>query len=146
MLNIIVCSLNRWGNIKLSLHGGSVKQAESFYSSGACKAEIENIPKPDYKASRIPVKVLQKHGYRVRVENHDNNYYIAADKNRFFRLGTYASHLSLVLFVLAYLIGSYFGFRDTTFTTAIGNTRPIRHNTDLSFILLINPPFSISMV
>ena len=136
ILNIIVCSLNRWGNIKLSLRGGSVKQDEGFYSSGACNAEIENVPKPDYKASRIPVKVLQKHGYRVRIENHDSNYYFAADKNRFFRLGTYASHLSLVLFVLAYLIGSYFGFRDTNFTTAIGNTRPIGHNTGLSLQLV----------
>ena len=136
MLNIIVCTFYRWGNIKLSLQGGSIKQEESFYFSGACRAEISIVPQPDDHTSQLPVNILRKLGYRVRTEDYDGNHYLAADKNRYFRLGTFASHLSLVLFVLAYLLGSYFGFRDAGFTVAAGNTRPVLHNTGLSLQLV----------
>jgi cytochrome c biogenesis protein len=136
MLNIIVCSLNRWGNIKLSLHGGKVKQEESFYSGGNDHTAIETSNLPSGETAADTIKVLQKHGYRVRTESSGGNVYIAADKNRWFRLGTYASHLSLVLFVLAYLLGSFFGFRDTNFTVAVGSTQPLNHSTGLSLQLV----------
>lgn len=136
MINIIICSLNRWGNIRLSLHGGLITQEESFYSSGPNHKEIELAYPTDSKYAEIPVEVLKKHGYRVRTETNGGCTYFAADKNRYFRLGTYASHLSLVLFVLAYLLGSYFGFRDTNFTVAVDNTRAVGHNTNLSVQLV----------
>ena len=136
MINIIVCSLNRWGNLKLSLQGGAVKQEESFYSSGNYHTNVSTVYSPSSETSHIPENILRKRGYRVRTENRDGNIYIAADKHRHFRLGTYASHLSLVLFVLAFLLGSYFGFRDKNFVVAEGNTKLIGHNTNLSIQLV----------
>ena len=34
MLNILICSLNRWRAISLSIRGGKVKQVEKFYTDG----------------------------------------------------------------------------------------------------------------
>lgn len=135
MLNIIVCTLNRWGSIKLSLHGGKIVQQENFYTTGVDHIQIELAAGSD-NLSQITARVLKQHGYRVRSEEQNGTAFIAADKHRFFRLGTFASHLSLVLFVLAYLLGSYFGFKDGNFVVAAGNTEQINHNTGLSVQLV----------
>jgi cytochrome c biogenesis protein len=135
MINVIVCSLNRWKNIRYSLHGGQVKQSEKFFTAGN-RAEIKAIPLSFGDSSGTLKRVLQKLGYRVREVNEKESIYIAADKNRYFRLGTYVSHLSLVLFVLAYLLGGYLGFRDTNFAVAEGTVRDVGHNTGLSLGLV----------
>ena len=87
------------------------------------------------EAGDIVEKILHSHGYRVRRSTSDS-INLAADKNRYFRLGTYLSHLSLILFVAAFLIGFHFGFRDTNFAVNEGETRQVGHNTDLSLKLV----------
>ncbi len=136
MLNILCCSINRWSNIKHSLGREAVIQTESFYITGNRHTEISAVPLSHAETSRIPERVLRQHGYRVRVENDGGNSYIAADKNRYFRLGTYVSHLNLVLLVLAYLLGNFLGFRDVGFIVTEGNTREVGHDTGLSLHLL----------
>lgn len=135
-LNIFVCSVNRWSNIRNSLNGGAIKQKDTFYTTGNSRAEISAVPQGHAEAAKIPGKVLRQHGYRVRVENDKDHTYIAADKNRYFRLGTYVSHLSLILLVLAYILGSYLGFRNLDFTIAEGETREIGYNTGLAVKLI----------
>lgn len=137
MLNIIICSINRWGGISASLKGGKIRQNHAFYSAGnACQTiKTGNLPAGD--AIGITQKVLKAKGYRVRSANGESAAYLAADKNRFFRLGTYASHASLVLFVLAFIAGNYFGFEETGFSVPEGSTRLVEHETDLSLNLLV---------
>ncbi len=135
MLNIFICSVNRWSNISLSLRGGAVKQRESFYTTGNTSAKLPIVPVPVIEAAGISEKVLRVRGYRLRTESDENNVYIAADKNRYYRLGTYFSHFSLILFVLAFIAGNYFGFRDSSFTIPIGGSREIGYNTGLSLQL-----------
>ena len=135
MVNIIICGVNRWSGISLSLRGGTVKQTESFYDTGNTRAELSTIPVPIVEAAMISEKVLRLRGYRTFTESDENNVYIAGDKNRFYRLGTYFSHLSLILFVLAFITSNHFGFRDSSFTVPVGSTREIGHNTGLSLQL-----------
>ena len=135
MLNIFICSVNRWSNISLSLRGGAVKQKESFYNNGNTCAELSTMLVPVVEAVGISEKVLRARGYRTRTESDENNVYIAADKNRYYRLGTYFSHFSLILFVLAFITGSYFGFRDSSFTVPVGSNREVGYNTGLSLQL-----------
>jgi len=135
MLNILVCSVNRWRGIRLNLQGGVVRHQESFYAIGSSCAELATVPLPVAEAARISEKVLRLQSYRTRTETDENNVYIAADKNRYYRLGTYFSHLSLILFVLSFIAGSYFGFRDSSFTVPVGSTREIGHDTGLSLQL-----------
>lgn len=136
MFNIFICSLNRWSSISISLRGGSVKRKEDFYSTGKTHAEIKDIQTPVAETIMISKKVLRGRGYRTRTESDKENTYISSDKNRYFRLGTYFSHFSLILFVLAFIAGNYFGFRDMSFTVPVGSFREVGHNTELSLKLV----------
>jgi cytochrome c biogenesis protein len=136
MVNIIVCSINRWRNIKYILQGGKVKQSEGFFSTGGNCAEIHNVSSPTREIASAVGTVLSRLGYRIRTENENDVVHIAADKNRFFKLGTYLNHLSLVLFVLAYLLGGYLGFQNNGFIIAEGNTLDVGNNTQLSLKLV----------
>jgi cytochrome c biogenesis protein len=136
MLNILICSLNRWSGIRLSLRGGTVKQDEKFYLNDSNHAELKDIQAPVAQAALISEKILKRRGYRTRTESDENNVYIAADKNRYYRLGTYFSHFSLILFVIAFVAGSYLGFREQSFTVPVGSIREVGHNTALSLKLV----------
>ena len=136
MLNIFICSVNRWSNISLSLRGGVVKQNENFYLNDNDHAELKDIQAPVAEAAMISKKILKGRGYRTQTESDENSIYIAADKNRYCRLGTYFSHFSLILFVLAFVAGNYFGFRDVSFTVPVGSIRNIGHDTALSLQLI----------
>jgi cytochrome c biogenesis protein len=136
MLNIFICSVNRWSSISSGLRGGAVKQRENFYITGKTHAGLKDIQAPAAKTAMISEKVLKGRGYRIRTRSDNNNTYIAADKNRYFRLGTYFSHFSLILFVLAFITGSYFGFRDLNFAVAVGSFREVGHDTALSLKLV----------
>jgi len=136
MVNIIVCSINRWRNVSYILQGGKVKQSEGFFSSGANCAELNSISASTKEMAPTVGKVLKRLGYRIRTESESDVVYIAGDKNRFFRLGTYVNHLSLILFVLAYLLGGYLGFQNNNFVIAEGDTLDVGNNTQLSLKLV----------
>ncbi len=132
MINIFVCSLNRWNSIKLAIRGGEVTQPESFFKTGK---ELKGIHLKHTEAGGAAEEVLRSHGYRVR-KSSAGDICIAADTNRYYRLGTYLSHLSLILFVLAFIFGSHFGFRDTNFRVTEGETKQVGHDTNLSMKLV----------
>ncbi len=132
MLNILICSLNRWKNIQKNLKGSRIKQSEDFFKEKDKSADIIDL---SYNSPAIYEAVnltLQQKHYRLRLENDDDNTYIAADKNRFFVLGTYLSHLSIILLVLAYIIGSTLGFREASFIVVEGETEDVGYDTGLS--------------
>jgi cytochrome c biogenesis protein len=133
MVNILVCSLNRWKSLSLTLKGGKIVQPESFYKTGT---ELQGIKSPATEAGNLAEKVLRSRGYRVRKSIEGDNIHLAADKNRYFRLGTYFSHFSLILFVAAFLTGFHFGFHDTNFAVNEGETREVGHGMGLAIKLV----------
>ncbi|MFC2007040.1 cytochrome c biogenesis protein ResB [Chloroflexota bacterium] len=135
MLNILVCSINRWSGISASLRGGAVRRNYAFYNGGDSCTELSTGRLPAEEVASITKKVMKTRGFRTRSTSDETGVYLAADKNRFFRLGTYASHASLILFVLAFIIGHNFGFTDTQFTVAEGRIRAVGYDTDLSLQL-----------
>jgi cytochrome c biogenesis protein len=132
VINILICSLNRWRSLRNAMYGGTVKLADAFYITGNIKGELSTANKSPQEAI---TRVLKRRGYRVRVEQYENKTYIAADKNGILRLSTFVSHLSLILFIIAFLIGSYFGFRDQGFVVAEDSQQEVGHNTGLSLYL-----------
>jgi cytochrome c biogenesis protein len=136
MANIIICSLNRWKTIRKSISGGRLKQSEGFFEGEDKTARIEDYPLPPAQVAVALEQTLHKHHYRVRTEKDTSDAYLAADKNRYCRLGTYLSHLSIVLLVLAYIIGSALGFQDTGLIISEGYMRQVGHDTGLSLQLL----------
>jgi cytochrome c biogenesis protein len=136
MLNILICSLNRWKNIQKNLKGGRIKQLEDFFKEKDKSADIIDISRDSAAVCETVTSTLQKRHYRLRIENDADNTYIAADKNRFFILGTYLSHLSIILLVLAYIIGSTLGFRESSFIVVEGETEEVGYDTELSLSLI----------
>jgi cytochrome c biogenesis protein len=136
MLNILVCSLNRWRNIHKKLKGGRIKQLEDFFKEKDKSADIIDISRDSTAVCETVTSTLQKRHYRLRIENDADNTYIAADKNRFFILGTYLSHLSIILLVLAYIIGNTLGFRESSFIVVEGETEALGYDTGLSLNLI----------
>jgi cytochrome c biogenesis protein len=136
MLNILICNINRWKGIHKNLKGGPIKQSEDFFDEQDKSTAIRDL---QYDASTLsePVKsTLQKRGYRLRLEKDGEDICIASDKNRFFILGTYLSHLSIILLVLAYIIGSTLGFHEQGFIVAEGETQEVGYDTGLSLKLI----------
>jgi cytochrome c biogenesis protein len=132
MVNIFVCSLNRWKILKTILRGPEIVHSDTFYQSGIT---IKNITLSYSETGGVIGKILEGKGYRLKNATGDGAY-IAADKNRYFRLGTYLTHFSLILFVAAFLWGARFGFQDTSFTVNEGETREVGHGTGLSLKLV----------
>ncbi len=136
MLNILICSLNRWSSIRSSIRGGPIIKEKNFYMGDDNCSVLSDINATPAEAAKGSLKILSQRGYRTRDESDRNNAYITADKNRYYRLGTYFSHFSLILFVLAFIAGSYFGFRDLNFSVPVGSIREVGHNTGLSLQLV----------
>jgi len=132
MLSIIVCSINRWKELRSSMVGGQVRAAEGFYEGGTNRAQFTQLDMTPKEAGETAHRVLLKKGYRVRTEEAAQGFYIAADKNRHFRLGTYLHHLSVVLLILGYVMGSYLGFRYQSFMVPEGSVREVGYGTNLS--------------
>lgn len=136
MINILLCSINRWRGIKRILKGGKIRQPESFFTdTGKNTASQDLILTPDRVSKKLEDN-LRKKGYRVRSDISGSRVYLAADKNRFAKLGTLISHLSLILLVLACLVGSLLGFQNTHFVVAEGETREVGYNTRITLKLV----------
>ncbi len=102
VINIVVCSLNRWKQISGAIVGTSVKLSEGFYERGSNRAQFIQEALSSQGALAAVTNLLRRRGFRVRTENTSDNMYIAADKNRYFRLGTYLVHISIILIILGY--------------------------------------------
>lgn len=135
IVNILVCSLNRWHMLSSIARGGLVKQDEAFFFKGRNRVDIGKLSLPSSSLTDMLRDILQKHHYRIRVEDTESGKYLAADKNRFFAFGTYFIHLSLLLLVVGVLISSYMGFRDSSFIVPEGTVRQVRDGTNLSLRL-----------
>ncbi|MFC1967526.1 cytochrome c biogenesis protein ResB [Chloroflexota bacterium] len=136
ILNICICSINRWSGFSASLRGGAVRHGNSFYAVTDSCIELSTGNLQAEKGANIAEKVMKSRGFRTRSSSDETALYLAGDKNRFFRLGTFASHVSLVLFVLAFVTGNYFGFQDSGFTVAEGSNRAVGHDSGLALQLV----------
>jgi cytochrome c biogenesis protein len=132
-ISIIICTLNRWRQIKIAVSLSSPAKNAEYYLS-ADHAEIKaSLPPADVRSKLSAV--FKRNRYTLQEDNADGNLYAVADKNRFSPLGTYLIHLSLILFIIGFLIGSYLGFRNSSFIVAEGETRAVGNGTGLSLNL-----------
>lgn len=130
--NIMVCSLNRWNRLRAAAIGGPVKQADAFYLSTGEQLSSRLSPSA---VSKVSSGVLRRSHYRVRTDGAAGKMYLAADKNRYSMFGSYLGHLSLVLLILGFLVGSWAGFRETSLVVSEGSVQEVGHATGLSLRL-----------
>ncbi|MEK7281108.1 MAG: cytochrome c biogenesis protein ResB [Chloroflexota bacterium] len=124
MLNIIICTLNRWpelwNSLKLRVH-----LPDAFYQSETNRIAFTGLSVDPQQAQKATQILLRQRRYRVLEENQGETLYLAADKNRYPRLATLLVHSSIILFILGYLIGSYWGFRNSNFVIPEGSVREV---------------------
>jgi cytochrome c biogenesis protein len=135
MVSILFCTVNRWTGVMNLVRGGDVKQAASFYRTGNHKAESV-ISASSGKVGLVVTDILKKRRYRVRTEKSGEAVNLAAQKNRFSPAGTFLTHLSLILFVLGFLVTAFWGFRHASFIVPEGSKADVGHGTGLSLELI----------
>jgi cytochrome c biogenesis protein len=135
IINITVCSINRWKEIRSAVFSRRIRLADRFYETGGNQARFGDLSLEPQEAAAVFSTTLRERGYRVRQENNPDAVYLAADKNRFFRLGTYLNHLSIILLIVGFLLGSYLGFRNRAFMVPEGSIREVGYGTNLSLKL-----------
>jgi cytochrome c biogenesis protein len=134
MMNIFFCTINRWKSVFIKARGGNIRQPASFYSTGTNNAE-SNISASSSEAASALADILKEHHYRVKMDNSGDNINIAADKNRFSPFGTFLTHSSLILFVLGFIVSSFWGFRNESFIVPEGSIQEVGYGTHLSLEL-----------
>lgn len=133
IVSIICCTINRWPAVRGILRGGNIQTSQDYYLNTL--PIHRTTPQADMAALSVS-NVLLRHRYRVRTKETGDGVFIAADKHAWPRLGTFISHLSLILLVLGFLLGSFLGFRDDSFVIAEGMTREVGHGTGIALGLL----------
>jgi cytochrome c biogenesis protein len=134
MVNILFCTAKRWTAVLNSVRGGNLQQATAFFRTGTERAESKLKVKPSQAGQAVTDALKERH-YRVRTENYDGTVNLAARKNRFSPAGTFITHLSLILFILGFLVTAFWGFNQKTFIVAEGSKADVGHGTGLSLAL-----------
>ncbi|MEE9202925.1 MAG: cytochrome c biogenesis protein ResB [Dehalococcoidia bacterium] len=136
VVNIVVCTLNRWPSVWRSVTQLRVTLPPQLYETGSNRVQLSSPRLSPEQVEAAVQRVLRRHRYRVLRENHPEAIFVAGDKNRHFRLGTYLVHLSIVLFIAAYIIGSTYGFRLNALMVPEGSVREVGQDTGLSLKVL----------
>lgn len=131
MLNILFCTIRRLPSVITTLRGTG---SGPVNFSGASVIRIANTTAA--AVSMATINILLKKRWRVRQNTSTNGLIVTADKYSISRLGTILSHLSLILLVLGFLLGSVLGFTDDSFLVAEGTMRDVGRGTGLSLGLI----------
>ncbi len=110
-LNLLVCSLNRWGGI---WEKATVVRDDLNYKTLQSYQNQQSLAIPgetEEKAAKIRDFLLQK-GYRVGTTSRDKGFLVSGDKGRFGYFGSLVTHLSIILLLLAGLYGIVGGYED----------------------------------
>jgi cytochrome c biogenesis protein len=133
MLNILLCTVKRLPPALAALRvAGTGSASVSF--PGTLVIRLFNTTAT--AASMATTNIFMKKGWRVRETILENGILDTADKYAFSRIGTILSHLSLVLLVLGFMLGSVLGFSDDNFLVAEDTMRDIGHGTGLALGLV----------
>lgn len=134
LINISVCSLNRFNSLKSSFAKIEVKNVPSFYKDSKFYRNMKSKSSMDSTCSLL-CDVLKRRHFKLTEVKSENNIYIAGDKNRYSVFGTYAIHLSLFIFILGILLGGFLGFENNNFVVTEGNKVDVGYGTNLSLSL-----------
>lgn len=130
--NIIICTLNRWKGVWTTVFHTRVRMGDAFFQHARFNAVYAAAMPLDTAAERVQ-RAFAHARYRVRTDAADaSSVALYAEKNRFSRFGTFASHLSIVMILAGAVIGSMWGFHDGEFIVPEGQTRDVGRGTGIS--------------
>lgn len=126
--------INRAPGIWKTITRPTVVTSHGFLRSADASAAVVSAAAPAALTGQL-TGLLRSRRYRVLTAEHGGETHLYADKNRWAKLGTFPFHIALILILLGGIVGARFGFRDTEFVVAEGQTLPVGHGTDLGLRL-----------
>ncbi len=109
MMNLLICSINRWKFIKKSLGEPKAQVGENFLKKLASFNSFKKKESYEEVVGKV-TKSIRAKGYRVFTKEEGDKTYIAADKGRHGVLGSFITHLAFIVIPLAAMYGSFTGF------------------------------------
>ncbi|HEY8489576.1 MAG TPA: cytochrome c biogenesis protein ResB [Dehalococcoidia bacterium] len=119
LVSVSVCTVNRFPPIWRSIRRPPRRVNEQYFQRAHHRAAFTTPPDPD-----ALVRVLRKQRYKVEETVQDGVRYLYADRFSWAQLGTFASHLALLIFLAGGLVTWRLGYREDVLI-AEGTTRPV---------------------
>lgn len=122
-LSLVACSVHRVRGLWRTAARPRVAVGERFLEHAPQRETI--VARHDRETTMARISgVLKRHRYRLLVED-DGDLHLYGDRNRWAPLGSLFGHLSLLLILAGAIVGTSFGFRDTSFVVSEGSTAPV---------------------
>jgi cytochrome c biogenesis protein len=122
--NVIICTLNRLPALWASVFSPRLRMNDAFYAHAPTSIRIQGQGLTIEPWRRV----LMRNRYKVQVEKGDGVVYFYGDRNGIAKLGTFATHLSIVVFLAGAVAGSVFGFAIDGVVIPEGQTYELRQN------------------
>src|SRR5688572_24907020 len=131
---IAICTINRAPGIWHSIAHPTIRTSHGFLRGADPSAQVASPKQTDEFLGELS-GMLRARRYRVLTDRRGEEVHLYADKHRWAKLGTFPFHLALILIMVGGIVGARFGFRETEFIIAEGETRAIGHGSGLSLTL-----------
>lgn len=129
--SIMACSVNRFRGLWKTAIRPRMKMTPTFYMRAPHHADIDTDISAEAALERVRGAFGARH-YRTVVQRDGDEIHVYADRFRWAPFGTLMAHLSLILILIGALVGSSFGFRNSSFAVPVGSTVDIGYGTGLS--------------
>jgi cytochrome c biogenesis protein ResB len=123
VLNVSVCTFNRWSPTFRNVFRPPVRVPETFYERAHNRVALPAVAPGAFDAA------LRRLRFRTRLEERDGATYIFADRYPWAQLATFVSHLALILFIAGGIVTWATGFSTDIFA-GTGTTAPVFAVTD----------------
>jgi len=121
--NIVVCTINRWPSIRSQVFTPRVRMNPAYFERARVGASFSVTLDTPVAAAAVK-KGLRSAGYRALTDDGES-VAMYADRFRLSRLGTFLTHLSLVMILVGAIMGTLFGWKDDQFIIPEGATQTV---------------------
>ncbi len=128
--NIVVCTINRWPSIRSQVFTPRVRMNPAYFDRARVGASF-NVTLDTPVAAAAVKKGLRSAGYRALTDDGES-VAMYADRFRLSRLGTFLTHLSLVMILVGAIMGTLWGWSDDQFIVAEGTTQTVPLSKNIS--------------
>ncbi len=133
-ISLIACSIHRIPGIVRTTRKPRVDVGPAFFEH-APQHEAIVVRRSAAETRSIVEGVLKAHRYRTLMVD-DGTVHLYADRFRWAPVAGLVGHLSLVVILAGAIIGGMFGYRDSEFTLAEGQTLPVAADPGLTIELI----------
>jgi cytochrome c biogenesis protein len=123
-ISLVACSIHRVRGLWRTAARPRVDVGDRFFEHAPQREAILARQAPAQAVASLR-GALRQHRYRLLVAEDEDGLHAYADRNRWAPMGSLIGHLSLLFIVAGAIIGTSFGFRDTSFIVAEGATVPV---------------------